>query len=92
MVVFVLETVPASLRGEMTRWLLEVHAGIFVGDVSAMVRDKLWELTCQKAKGGRCILTHTANTEQGFAVRFWSHPSRVPVDYEGLTLLRRRPA
>lgn len=53
MVVLVLERVPVSLRGELTRWLLEVRAGVFVGDVSAMVREKLWELVEEKAREGR---------------------------------------
>ena len=43
MVVLVLERVPASLRGELSRWMLEARAGVFIGDVTAMVRDKLWE-------------------------------------------------
>ena len=42
----VLERVPASLRGELTRWLLETRPGVFVGHVSAMVRDKLWDKVC----------------------------------------------
>ena len=36
------ERVPQSLRGELTRWLLELKAGVFVGRVSAMVRERLW--------------------------------------------------
>ena len=31
MVVMVLEKVPVSLRGELTRWLIEPHPGVFVG-------------------------------------------------------------
>ena len=31
MVVLVLSAAPASLRGSMTRWLLEVSPGVFVG-------------------------------------------------------------
>ncbi len=41
MVVIILEKVPAGLRGELTRWLLELKAGVFVGKVSAMVRERL---------------------------------------------------
>ncbi len=46
MIVLILEKVPTSLRGELTRWLLELKAGVFVGKVSAMVRDRLWEHVC----------------------------------------------
>jgi len=41
MVVLILEKVPRSLRGELTRWMIEVDTGIFVGRLSAMVRDLL---------------------------------------------------
>ncbi len=88
MVVMVLERVPASVRGELTRWMLELHAGMFVGTLSALVRDKLWELVCSKMAGGAGMLVYSTNTEQGFAVRLWGATSRVPVDCEGLTLIR----
>ena len=39
----ILEKVPPSLRGELTRWFLEPKAGVFVGHVGAMVRDRLWQ-------------------------------------------------
>ena len=87
MVVIILERVPTSLRGELTRWLLEPKAGVFVGRVSAMVRDKLWELVCGRLRGGAGMMLHTAEGEQGFAVRFWGTRSRMAVDYEGLTLI-----
>jgi CRISPR-associated protein Cas2 len=84
----ILERVPTSLRGELTRWLIEPKAGVFVGSVSALVRDKLWEKACQSAQGGACILVHSANCEQGFAVRLWGRASREVVDYDGLQLIR----
>lgn len=31
MVVIVLSACPAGLRGHLTRWLLEISAGVFVG-------------------------------------------------------------
>ena len=44
MVVIVLSAAPASLRGALTRWLMEVSSGVFVGHLSARVREQLWEL------------------------------------------------
>lgn len=88
MTVLILERVPTSLRGELTRWLLELRAGVFVGEVSAMVRDKLWEMACERAGGGAAILLHSAAKEQGFAMRTWGLPEREVVDFEGLALLR----
>ena len=88
MVIVVLEKVPVGVRGELTRWMLELKAGVFVGDVSAMVRDLLWKLICEKVRGGAAILVNSADTEQGFAIRFNGPTSRVIEDYEGLILVR----
>ncbi len=58
MVVFLMEKVPVSLRGEITRWMLELRPGVFVGNISALVREKLWEAVCQKLKAARrCFCT-----------------------------------
>ena len=43
MVVVVLTACPVGLRGDLTRWLLEIASGVFVGHVTARVRDRLWE-------------------------------------------------
>jgi len=88
MVVIVLERVPASLRGELTRWLLELSPGVFVGRVSGMVRDKLWEMVCQRMKSGAGLLVHGSDCEQGFVFRFWGTTRRNVVDYDGLSLMR----
>jgi CRISPR-associated protein Cas2 len=88
MVVMVLERVPVSLRGELTRWLLELKAGVFVGDVSALVRQKLWEDACRKMNGGAGILVYSSDTEQGFAFQFWGGTSKLIEDFEGLNLVR----
>ncbi|HOZ47504.1 MAG TPA: type I-E CRISPR-associated endoribonuclease Cas2e [Candidatus Hydrogenedentes bacterium] len=89
MVIMILESVSPSLRGQLTRWLIEPKAGVFVGTLSAMVRDKLWEKVCQATKEGGAILIHSARNEQGFSVRFWSNTSRWITDWEGLQLVTR---
>ena len=42
MVVVVTENVPPRLRGRLAIWLLEVRAGVYVGDVSRRVREMIW--------------------------------------------------
>ena len=90
MVVLILERVPPGLRGELTRWLLEPKVGVFVGRVSAMVRDRLWEKACGQAGEGGCVMIHTSGTEQGFLVRTWGRTARSVEDFEGLFLVRTR--
>ena len=69
MVVLILERVPTSLRGELTRWMLEPATGVFLGRISAMVRDRLWEMACAGLKTGGAFLAYTTDTEQGFEFR-----------------------
>ena len=88
MMVLILERVTPSLRGELTRWMLEPKAGVFVGKVSAMVRDKLWEKACKHAKNGGCLLIYSNNNEQGYSIRSWGETSRTVEDFEGLFLVR----
>ncbi len=91
MVVMILENIPAGVRGELTRWLLELRAGVFVGKVSAMVRDKLWETVCSKVgKKGGGFLIHAANTEQGYLIRSAGTTTKTIEDYDGLLLVCTR--
>lgn len=90
MVLLILERSPASLRGELSRWMMELKPGVFLGTVSALVRDELWD-TCKSRIGhrGGCLLVHPAQTEQGFAIKTHGVLTRAPIDCEGLWLLRR---
>jgi len=87
MVVMILERVPRSLRGELTRWLLEIDTGVFIGRVSALVRDLLWQKLTTRAGAGRCALVHSADNEQGFAVRLHGFTDRGVADFDGLSLI-----
>ena len=88
MVVIVLESAPASLRGELTRWLVEPHPGVFVGHVSALVRDLLWEKCCRGVKSGGVVQMWSMNNEQRFQMRTYGTTKREVVDFEGLQLVR----
>ena len=89
MTIFVLERVPVSVRGELTRWLLEPHAGVFVGRPSALVREKLWELIGEKQGAGAAVMVWSADTEQGFSMRTSGKTARQLRDFEGLTVVSR---
>ncbi|MCX6378709.1 MAG: type I-E CRISPR-associated endoribonuclease Cas2e [Armatimonadetes bacterium] len=88
MVVLILEKVPASLRGELSRWMIEPRTGVFVGRLSGVVRDKLWERACKGAlPSGAAIMLYSSQTEQGYTVRSFGEPKRVIMDMEGLQLV-----
>lgn len=87
MIVMILENVTAGMRGELTRWLIEPKSGVFVGDVSARVRDLLWD-KCRNKKGeGGVIQIWSTNTEQKFKIRMEGETKRQLVEIEGLQLI-----
>jgi CRISPR-associated protein Cas2 len=88
MIVLATTAVPDTLRGALSRWTIEVVPGIFVGTVSARVRDDLWQAASAVVGDGAAVLIHPASTEQGFALRTAGTRRRHPVDFEGLTLIR----
>lgn len=87
MTVLVMENVSPSLRGECTRWMLEVKTGVFIGTISAMVRERLWNMVKEKADGGNCLLAYSANNEQGYLMEVSGTPRRQVVDFDGLQLI-----
>jgi CRISPR-associated protein Cas2 len=88
MVVMILEKVPVSLRGELTRWLIEPHPGVFVGHVNAMVRERLWIKCCQAKRGGGVVQIWSTNTEQRFQMRMHGDTRRRVIEFDGLKLIR----
>ncbi|MET8102414.1 type I-E CRISPR-associated endoribonuclease Cas2e [Streptomyces sp. NPDC005236] len=88
MLVIATTAVPDHLRGALSRWTSEVVPGIFVGTVSARVRDQLWQAVTETVGNGAAVLIHPAPTEQGYAIRTAGTRRRIPADFDGLTLIR----
>ena len=87
MVVIILEKVPVSVRGELTRWLIEPHPGVFVGHVNAMVRDRLWTKCCDARRTGGVVQAWSTNNEQRLQMRMAGTTKRTVVDLDGLQLI-----
>ncbi|QSB14406.1 type I-E CRISPR-associated endoribonuclease Cas2 [Natronosporangium hydrolyticum] len=88
MVVLVLTACPEGLRGHLTRWLLEISAGVFVGHISARVRTLLWARVVQLSGDGRAIMVYSQRGEQRLSFEVHNHHWR-PVDYDGVRLMMR---
>ncbi|MET9229152.1 type I-E CRISPR-associated endoribonuclease Cas2e [Lentzea sp. NPDC003310] len=88
MTVIVVAACPVGLRGHLTRWLLEISPGVFVGKVTARVRTLMWIRVVEMISTGRAIMVHAADNEQGLAFQVHDH-NWEPVDFEGLTLMLR---
>ncbi len=88
MVVLVLTACPAGLRGYLTRWLLEISPGVFVGHVTTRVRELLWAQVVELAKDGRALMVYAVRGEQRLAFRVHRHDWE-PTDYDGVQLMMR---
>ncbi|MGQ0841636.1 type I-E CRISPR-associated endoribonuclease Cas2e [Actinokineospora sp.] len=88
MTVIVVAACPIGLRGHLTRWLLEISPGVFVGKVSARVRILMWERVIEMVKNGRAIMVYGADNEQGLAFEVHAH-EWLPIDFEGINLMLR---
>ena len=49
----------------------------------------LWDRVRESLGTGGCLLVHDAKNEQGFAVRTAGTADRLPVDFDGLTLIAK---
>ncbi len=92
MLVVVTENVPPRLRGRLAVWLLEVRAGVYVGNVSRRIREMIWEQITKLAEEGNAVMAWSTNTESGFDFQTHGENRRVPVEYEGLRLVSFLPA
>jgi CRISPR-associated protein Cas2 len=86
MVVMILEAVPPALRGDLTRWLVALAPTVFVGRVSAAVRDGLWLRAIRRSDTGRVIQAWRTPSEQGFDFRLHNAPDLQRAEFDGIVL------
>lgn len=87
MLVIVVENVPPRLRGRLAVWLIEVRAGVYVGDVSKKVREMLWETIEAGIGDGNVVVAWSTNTESGFDFQTLGKNRRMPVEMDGIKLV-----
>lgn len=92
MVVVVAERVPLRLRGRLAVWLLEVRAGVYVGNTSTRIREMIWEQVNGFADDGNVVMSWQTNTESGFDFITYGENRRMPIDSDGLRLVQFSPA
>ena len=88
MIVLAMTDCPPRLRGDISKWLCEINTGVYVGNVSARVREELWSRVCKNLKNGRATLVYSSSGEQKMEFRV-HNTSWTPVDFDGITLMRR---
>lgn len=91
MLVIVLENAPPRLRGRLAVWLLEVRAGVYVGNYSKRVREQIWSQVEEGIEDGNAVLMWRSSTEAGFEFLTLGKNRRMPSDFDGVQLVKFLP-
>lgn len=86
MTVIVVTNCPLALRGDLTKWLIEINSGVYVGKINARVREELWERICAHIRTGQATMVYHADNEQNLSFRVWNTVWQ-PRDFDGITLM-----
>ncbi|MFC3609542.1 type I-E CRISPR-associated endoribonuclease Cas2e [Stutzerimonas tarimensis] len=89
--VVITENIPPRLRGRLAIWLLEVRAGVYIGDVSRRTREMIWEQLDAGYEDGNVVMAWSSSNESGYEFQTLGVNRRVPVDYDGLRLVAFLP-
>lgn len=87
MLVIVVENVPPRLRGRLAVWLIEIRAGVYIGDLSIKVREMIWSQIQDGIEEGNAVMAWSTNTESGFDFVTLGKNRRLPVELDGLKLV-----
>lgn len=88
MVVFALTNARPKTRGLLSRYCLEVRAGLFVGRMDKRMRLKLWAEVKEAAKPTTAgVMMWATRSAQGYGFDAFGPGARQPVLYDGLWLI-----
>lgn len=91
MLVIVLENAPPRLRGRLAIWLLEIRAGVYVGNYSTKVREHVWSQVEAGIGDGNAVMAWRVNNEAGFDFVTLGQNRRIPVEIDGAKLVSFMP-
>ena len=91
MLVIVLENAPPRLRGRLAIWLLEIRAGVYVGNYSTKVRDHIWSQVEAGLSEGNAVMAWRTANEAGFDFVTLGQNRRIPVEIDGAKLVSFLP-
>ncbi len=91
MLVIVLENAPPRLRGRLAIWLLEIRAGVYVGNYSRKVRENIWQQVEEGLEDGNAVMAWRASNEAGFDFVTLGQNRRIPVEMDGVKLVSFLP-
>ena len=92
MLVIVLENAPPRLRGWLAVWLLEVRAGVYVGNYGRKVREHIWHQVDEGLEDGNAVMVWRSTAEAGYDFKTLGKNRRMPADFDGVQLVSFHPA
>ena len=84
--VITLKKVPASLRGDLTKWMQEIDTGVYVGSLNTRIRENLWKRIEKQAGIGEATMSYSCRNEIGYNF-LTMNTARHVVDYDGIPLV-----
>jgi CRISPR-associated protein Cas2 len=91
MLVIVLENASSRLRGRLAVWLLEVRAGVYVGNYSRRIREHIWTHVVEGIEDGNALMIWRSSAEAGFEFVTLGTNRRKPVELDGVQLVSFLP-
>ncbi|MGV6819045.1 MAG: type I-E CRISPR-associated endoribonuclease Cas2e [Parvularcula sp.] len=91
MMVIVTNNAPPRLRGRLAVWLLEIRAGVYVGNYSRRTRERIWRQVREYIDVGDAIIAWKAPNDQGFDFDIVGKNRRMPVEFDGMKLVGFHP-
>ena len=89
--VVVMEKVPARLRGVLALWLVDIRAGVYVGDYSIKVREMIWSIVEREfskvVTSGSVVMMWSTNNDAGYDLKMLGDNRRTPIDVDGVKLI-----
>lgn len=89
--VIVTENAPPTLRGRLAIWLLEIRAGVYVGNYSTKIREMIWNVVRMGLGEGNAVIAWHVPNDEGFDFETIGINRRVPRDMDGIKLISFLP-
>lgn len=91
MLVIAVNNAPPRLRGRLAVWLLEIRAGVYVGNYSRRTREMIWEQVQSLIEQGDATIAWAAANDAGYDFDTCGVNRRAPTDLDGMKLVRFLP-
>lgn len=87
MLVIVVNNAPPRLHGRLAVWLLEIRAGVYVGNYSRRTREMIWAQVKAHIGDGDAIIAWAVPSDAGYDFDTCGTNRRLPADFDGLKLV-----